>query len=296
MSGRRRRPVLYGGTNLPVLLPPGRAARDGAAERRQGVPRLRLEARHGAWLVAGLVLSSCAAEAASGGEEGLWVARTLIKWTPVLAKGFVMNLVMSFLAMAIGTVLGTILVLCQLSLMPPVRRGSWLVTQFFRNAPWLVLMFYVMFLVPFQIKVSGHTILLPDWIKSTFGFSLPVMANVSELVRGAIQSIPSGQWEAAQSLAMRRRQAFRLVILPQCVKRVLPPWMNLYAVLTMATVLASVVGVQEMMTRAGDILVAEQKRALLLPMYFYVLCWFFAYCYPIAVWTRRTERKFQILG
>ena len=64
----------------------------------------------------------------------------------------------------------------------------------------------------------------------------------------------------------------------------------------MATVLASVVGVQEMMTLTGEVLVAEQTRALLLPIYFYVLCWFFVYCYPIAVVTQRLERRFAVLG
>src|SRR3546814_13236491 len=73
------------------------------------------------------------------------------------------------------------------------------------------------------------------------------MANVSEIVRGAVVSLPSGQWEAAESLAFSRCQTLWEIILPQCVKRMLPPWMNLYAILTMATVLASIVGVSEMM-------------------------------------------------
>ena len=64
-------------------------------------------------------------------------------------------------------------------------------TQFFRNAPWLVLLFYCMFLLPFQVTIFGVTIPLPDWIKATLGLALPVMANVSEIVRGAVQSIPT---------------------------------------------------------------------------------------------------------
>ena len=73
----------------------------------------------------------------------------------------------------------------------------------------------------------------------------------SELVRGAVQSIPSGQWEAAEALAFTRRQTLRMVILPQCIKRMTPPWMNLYAILTVATPLTSVVGVSEAMTLTG---------------------------------------------
>ncbi|MPZ12690.1 MAG: ABC transporter permease subunit, partial [Kiloniellaceae bacterium] len=131
-------------------------------------------------------------------------------------------------------------------------------------------------------------------MKATIGLALPVMANVSEIVRGAVVSLPSGQWEAAESLAFSRRQTLWEIILPQCVKRMLPPWMNLYAILTMATVLASIVGVSEMMTQTGRALAAENRPELLIPFYSFVLVCFFVYCYPIAVATRRLERRYQV--
>ncbi len=89
-------------------------------------------------------------------------------------------------------------------------------------------------------------------------------------------------------------QTLRMVILPQCVKRMTPPWMNLYAILTVATPLTSVVGVSEAMTLTGDILSSEGRTELLVPMYLYLLAWFFAYCYPIARATVRLERRFQV--
>ena len=76
-----------------------------------------------------------------------------------------------------------------------MRGSSWFVTQFFRNSPWLVLLFYCMLLLPFEVRIGDTIVPLPDWLKSTIGLSLPVMANVSELVRGAVRSIPYGQWE-----------------------------------------------------------------------------------------------------
>ena len=97
-------------------------------------------------------------------------------------------------------------------------------------------------------RARRDTIPFPDWIKATLGLALPIMANVAEIVRGAVQSIPTAQWEAARSLAFSRRQTLWKIILPQCVKRMLPPWMNWYAILTMATTLASIVGVSEVMT------------------------------------------------
>jgi polar amino acid transport system permease protein len=283
----RRAPVFEGSTDLPVLLPVAQRGRAATA-----APRLR--ARHGLWLAALCLLSAGFAEAQANGAVRESALAALLKWTPVLLEGFVFNIAISFLAMAVGTLVGATLGLMQVSLLPPVRAGSWAVTQFFRNAPWLVLLFFCMFLLPFEFRLGPVTIPFPDWLKATLGLSLPVMANVSEIVRGAVVSLPSGQWEAAESLAFSRRQTLWEIILPQCVKRMLPPWMNLYAILTMATVLASIVGVSEMMTQAGRALAAENRPELLIPFYSFVLVCFFAYCYPIAVLTRRLERRYQV--
>jgi polar amino acid transport system permease protein len=220
------------------------------------------------------------------------VVDLLIKWTPLLATGFLFNLLISVFAMLIGTVAGVALGFARISLAAPVRGASWIVVQFFRNAPWLVLLFFVMFLMPFELHLGGVTIPFPDWIKATFGLALPIMANMAEIVRGAVQSIPTAQWEAARSLAFSRRQTLWKIILPQCIKRMLPPWMNWYAILTMATTLASIVGVSEVMTLTGRITNAEGRTDLLIPIYSYVLLWFFAYCYPIARWTKRLEARY----
>src|SRR3546814_9719058 len=86
-----------------------------------------------------------------------------------------------------------------------------------------------------------------------------------------------------------------MIIIPQCIKRMLPPWMNLYSILTMATVLASVVGVSEVMTLTGNVLAAENRGDLLVPFYSYVLILFFLYVYPITRFTIRLERRFALL-
>jgi polar amino acid transport system permease protein len=278
---------------LPVLLPAAeRIARTALCERLAG-PALRLRGSHGVALFAAFVLACGIAQAQTAAGYPS-IIETLWKWTPLLARGFVFNLAISFLAMSIGTLVGLFLGFAQISLLPPVKRGAWLVTHFFRNAPWLVLLFYCMFLLPFQVTLFGVTIPIPDWTKATLGLALPVMANVSEIVRGAIQSIPTTQWEAAASLAFNRRQTMWMIIFPQCIKRMLPPWMNLYAILTMATVLASIVGVSEMMTLTQRALSAENRPGLLLAFYSYVLLWFFVYCYPIARWTVRLESRYAV--
>jgi polar amino acid transport system permease protein len=152
-----------------------------------------------------------------------------------------------------------------------------------------------MFLLPFELHFFGLTLPLPDWSKATIGLALPVMANVAEIVRGAVQSIDCGQWEAAKALSLTRMQTWRLVILPQCVKRMLPPWMSLYAVLTMATPLISIVGVQDAMAMVRAALTSDGRPELLIPIYVMLLGWFFLYCYPIARWTQALERRYAVL-
>jgi polar amino acid transport system permease protein len=258
---------------------------------RSGDRRFALDARCGAALAFVLVASVASAQFTPPPAMQPTVLALLVKWTPLLARGFLFNLLISFCAMAIGTLAGLLLGMARISLFPAVRGGSWLVMQFFRNAPWLVLLFFVMFLLPFEIRIGGTTIPVPDWLKATFGLALPIMANVAEIVRGAVQSIPTAQWEAARSLAFTRRQTLWEIILPQCVRRMLPPWMNWYAILTMATTLASVVGVSEVMSRTLSATNAEARTDLLIPIYSYVLLWFFAYCYPISLLTRRLEAR-----
>jgi polar amino acid transport system permease protein len=279
--------ILTGRADLAVLKPFRLRATTSVS------PPLPLDARKGVILIAALMLSAGIGEAQAGPGAPSIIA-TIIKWTPLLAQGFALNIAMSFLAMAIGTAFGVALGLGQISLRSPVRVSALAVTQFFRNSPWLVLLFYCMLLLPFEMRIGNSIVSLPGWAKATVGLALPVMANVSELVRGAVQSIPSGQWEASEALAFTRLQSLRMVILPQCVKRMTPPWMNLYAILTVATPLTSVVGVSEAMTLTGDILSSEGRTESLVPMYLYLLLWFFIYCYPIALASVALERRFQV--
>jgi polar amino acid transport system permease protein len=281
-------------TRLPVLLPSA-AATIGAArrERHEGTFRLNLKLWHGGVLLLLLLIFLGVAEAANGTREGPWAI--LWRWKWFVLQGFGLNLLISFLAMALGTVAGAVLGLMQVSLLAPVRTSSWVVTQFFRNSPWLVLLFTVMLLLPFEIEIGDTVFPIPDWTKAVIGFSLPIMANLSEVVRGAVISIPSGQWESSESLAFSRRQTIWMIILPQCFKRMIPPWMNWYCILAMATPLCSIMGVEESVTHVSQAMAAEDNRPdLLTPFYSFLLLIHFVYTYPIARWTISLERKFAV--
>ena len=224
------------------------------------------------------------------------VMSTLISWLPFMLKGFGLNLVMSFCAMALATTIGIAMGLLQLSPSKWLSHPARLLTHVFRNSPWLVILFAAMYLMPISFRVQGVQIDIPDWIKATLAFSLPVAANISEILRGAVNSIPRGQWESAQSLAFTNGQTLRWIILPQCIKRVLPPWMNWYALLTLVTPMASILGVKEVLSNAQAAMEAAGARPeFLFPFYLFLLCLFFCYIYPIALWTKKLERKYAVI-
>ena len=289
-------------TDLPVLLPLAAQTRNAALiERREGTYRLNMQPRHALWVFAIFIVAAASAQAAT--PEGLiGPFEAIFKWAPFILwgpegalTGFALNLIISFFAMLFGTVAGAALGLMQISLLLPVRRGSWFVTQFFRNSPWLVLLFTIMLLFPFELDLGFVVIPIPDWMKAVIGFSLPVMANISEVVRGAVISLPSGQWESAESLAFSRRQTLWMIILPQCVKRMIPPWINWYCILAMATPISSIMGVEESVTFTAQALNAEGDRPELIPVFYaFLLIIHFIYTYPIARWSIRLEKKFAV--
>ncbi|MGI9414949.1 MAG: amino acid ABC transporter permease [Hyphomicrobiales bacterium] len=300
MTAMRRRTSIPGidtaATSDLAVLHPFRAAPAGAAG---DLLFSRWIASLQPWTLGLLVMVAAlwpAASFAQGGYTAAQAADALWRWLPLLiTKGFALNILISFLTMAIGTIAGVLLGLWQISLITPVRRTAWFITQLFRNSPWLVLLFIVMLAFPFEIKIGSTVIPIPDWMKAVFGLSLPIMANISEIVRGAIQSVPTGQWEAAESLAYSRHQTLWRIILPQCFKRMLPPWMNWYAILTMATPLVSLLGVEEIVTLSRQAMEAEDNHPeLLIPFFGFCLVIFFVYCYPIARWTLSLERRFQV--
>ena len=292
MAARRMRAIHQTQTDLPVLKPfyvppPAYAS---ASHWLANLPPYT-----GVLLLLPLLIWPFASHAA--GEFTMFNAfEALFKWIPFLfTSGFLFNVLISLFSMLFGTLAGAVLGLGQISKISPIRRASWFLTQLFRNSPWLVILFIVLLALPFEFVIFGVIIAVPDWMKAVFGLSLPIMANISEIVRGAVLSVPTAQWEAAESLAFSRQQILWRIILPQCFKRMIPPWMNWYAILTMATPLCSLLGVEEIITLSRQAMEAENNHPeLLVPFYSFALGMFFLYCYPIARLTIRLERKYAV--
>jgi polar amino acid transport system permease protein len=223
----------------------------------------------------------------------LSLGRTTVEWLPYLASGFLLNIVISVLAMTFGTLFGVLLGVLQLAPFRLVRYPVVTYVQIFRNAPHLVLIFATTYIFPFEIVAFGLYLPFPDWLKAVIGLAIPASAYVAEITRGAIASIPYAQWEAAQGLGFSRGQALRWIILPQCLRRSLPPWMNLFSSITMATALASLVGVHELLHAATDASTSVRRLDFTIIAYVVVMAAFFVLCYPISRLTRRLERRLK---
>lgn len=218
------------------------------------------------------------------------VFETIRPWLPLLGRGLLLNLGMGALAMALACLLGTLLGAAQLAPSAVLSRSAQVLTQTLRNAPWLVVMFFVMQLLPYELAIgSGWP--LPAWMKAVLALTLPATGNFAEIVRGGLRAVPLAQWEAATALGYSQSARLWRVILPQAAQIMLPPAMGLYCVVTMSTALGSLVGVNEGLSVAREMLAAEARTELLLPVYGLVLLAFFIYIFPVSMLARSLEQR-----
>jgi polar amino acid transport system permease protein len=158
----------------------------------------------------------------------------------------------------------------------------------FRGLPVLVTLFIVFFVSPSLGLDLAST---PAAIAA---LSLWGSANVMEVVRGAVRSIPTAQFEAATALGFKWAAVMRLVVLPQASRRMIPPVVNLIVDLIQATTLASLIGVVEVLQRSRQAVEYYQLSAgdgHAAPIFAGVLLFFFVICYPLTVLARRMERR-----
>lgn len=215
----------------------------------------------------------------------------VLEWVPLILQGFVVDLWASVLAMIFGSILGGLVGVGRTSKINIISITCQIITNIFRNSPFLVLVFFFVLLIPYNIIIFDTEIHIPGLLKAITGMSLVVMSYVSDVVRGGIESIPSSQWEAAQSLALKRRVILSKIIFPQAFRRMLAPWMNVYAMLVMSTPLISIVGVHDAVYLTQSALSSENDPSLMLPMWGFTLLLFFAYCWLVSLMVSWLEWK-----
>ena len=179
---------------------------------------------------------------------------TLQKYLPDLARGFWVTLQIALIAWAIALSLGLLLAVASRP-KPGVLPGAirWIARVYingYRAIPALLVLLLMDGTFP-SLPIAGIRSLSTFQI-SFIALGLVYAAYVAEVYRAGIESIDRGQAEAARSLGMSERQSMRLVILPQAIKRVLPPLMNDFIALTKDTALAGVLAVGDVVSVARD--------------------------------------------
>ncbi|MBN7776621.1 ABC transporter permease subunit [Nitratireductor aquimarinus] len=207
-----------------------------------------------------------------------------------LSGGFAANIGISLASMAISTVIGVSLGGATTAPDANVRRVAILVVNLMRNSPWLVVLYAMLYLIPFRLTILGQDYWVSPAVKAIIGLSVPVTAYMAEVFRAGIQSVPAGQWESAAALGYRRRTILRRIILPQALPQMLPNIMTTYAMLFIGTSLVVVTGTEDVLSIAQTV-IASDGDDYATAVYLFVLLLFFVYCYPIAAASRALETK-----
>ncbi|WP_093229790.1 amino acid ABC transporter permease [Thermoflavimicrobium dichotomicum] len=216
--------------------------------------------------------------------ENLFDLDLAIRSLPYVLKGFNYTIGISFLTMAIGLGLGLITAMGRMSKFWFFRLPARFYISIIRGTPLLVQLFILYFGLP----VIG--INLTPLAAAIIGLSLNVGGYSAETIRGAILSIPRGQWEAATALNMSHWQTMRRIIIPQATRVALPSLANTFLSLVKDTSLLSVITVPEMLYQAKII---GGREFDYMTMYILVALIYWVICTVLGILQEYLEKRFS---
>jgi polar amino acid transport system permease protein len=198
-------------------------------------------------------------------------------------EGLGTTLLVSLGALCVALVLGFAGGLARLSRRAWLSQLGAVYVEVVRGTPLLVQIFIAVYCVGYALGIAGETTLIGVLTLGTFAG-----AYVTEIVRGAVESIDPGQTEAALSQGMTRGQVLRHVLLPQAFRRMLPPMTGEFVSLVKDSSLLSVIGVLELTKRAN-----EANSVVLRPfeIYFPLALLYLAITFPLSRLARRLELR-----
>lgn len=202
-----------------------------------------------------------------------------------MTQGFGQTVLIFVLTLLFSLPLGLLVAFCRMSKISPLRGIAKVFISILRGTP-LMLQLIVVFFGPFylfNIRISNSY----RFIAIIIGFAVNYSAYFAEIYRSGIESIPVGQYEAANVLGYSKTQTFVHIIFPQMVKRVLPPVTNEVITLVKDTSLAFAIAYQEMFTTAKQIAAAETS---ILPL-FVAGAFYFVFNFIVAQIMERIEKK-----
>ena len=207
-----------------------------------------------------------------------------------LLRGLSVTLRVSLLSVALSVFFGLIFGWIMTKKSPIIKILSKIYLEFMRLMPQLVLLFIVYFGMAraLGIHISGFN-------AAIIVFTLWGTAEMGDLVRGAISSIPKHQYEAAASIGLTRLQTMGYVVLPQALRRLIPQAMNLVTRMIKTTSLIALIGVVEVIKTGQQIVEAVRLEfaSAALWIYLVILILYFLVCYPLSKWAGHLEKKWK---
>jgi len=212
-----------------------------------------------------------------------WDFGFLLRYTPLFVDGVAITIAYTIGSIVLGLLLGLVIGIGRLS-------GLWIVNapliafvEAFRCTPLLVQMIWFYYAMP---KLTG--IELSKWTTATLVLSCYTAAFYAEIFRGGIVSIERGQWDAARAIGLSPWQMMRLVVLPQAIRRMVPPFMNQSIIQLKNTSLVSVITVPDLLYQ-GELITADTYRPM--EVYTVVALVYFALLLPTTLAVQAYERR-----
>jgi polar amino acid transport system permease protein len=212
----------------------------------------------------------------------VWDFGILAKYSHLFWLGLGWTMAYTVGTIFLGSVIGLVVGILRLRRYPVL---DWLLVAYielFRCTPLLVQIIWFYYAFPVVIGVN-----IPAHVAAVTVLSLYGGAFYAEIVRGSIESIPRGQWDAAHALGLRRWRLLRLVILPQALKPMLAPYVNQSVTQLKNTSLVSIIAVPDLVYNA-TLINADTYRPL--EVYTVVALIYFAILFPSTLVARHLER------
>jgi len=162
---------------------------------------------------------------------------------PALLSATGMTMSLTVVSIVFGMLLGLVLALGRISKNPFLKGITWVYIWVFRGTPMLLQIFFIFFVLP---KIVPFLTTSP-FNTAVIALGLNSAAYLAEIIRAAIQSIDKGQFEAAKALGMNNNLAMMRIIIPQSIRRMLPPVGNEFIMLLKDTSLVSAIGLTELL-------------------------------------------------
>lgn len=203
-----------------------------------------------------------------------------------LLQGLWVTIQVSAFSIVFSFIIGGIFGLVRYMKIPVLSTIVGLIVDVIRNLPLLLIIFFTFFALPnFGIRLNIF------WAAVT-AMTVFESAMLAEIIRGGIQSIPKGQMEAARSTGLTYWQAMRLIILPQALRKMIPPIVSQFIALVKDTSLATVIVLPELTYSAR--IIYSQNTNFVLPMFFAMALLYFMVCYSLSIVSGRLEKKLSM--